>query len=511
MEVNETLRGVIVRLTSRWNGFTSSQKRNIVIAFVAIIAALSATLWVLMRPNYVTIMSGLDDKSMGQVQSKLQDLKIPAQLTGSSVLVPSQDANTARVQLAMAGLPQSGYIGYSSIQNSFGMTQDQFNIQVLDALQQSLNQTIQSIDGIESAEVHIVMPQQQVFVSQPEDTAKASVFVEVAPGVQLSSQQVSGIQELVAHSVKGLSAADVTVTDENGVTLSSVSATNPALGTSGASTELQMKQQLEQEKTQQLSAGLSQIVGPGNAVVMVHADVTFNQVKSDSHTVTPVPGTSTGLPTSSQTSRYSSSSNSGAAGGPTGVASTNPGLPSYAGASGSTGNSTSSNTTTTTNYDNSYTNTQTVSDPIQVKGYTVGVFLNSSNGAISPATINQIKSFVANAIGQSTTGSESNITVSSVPFHTTSKLPVVQQSKIALYGGIAGGLSLLGAIVWVLMRRKKRTNQFEYVESTQVLPDNDLLEDLPKTEEERMKDQLVNLANQKPDDFANLLRTWLAD
>jgi len=192
--VNETLRSLWVRLLGRWNGFSPAQKRNIVIASVAIIAALGATFWVVMRPSYVTIMSGLDDKSLGQVQSKLQDLKIPSEMNGTSVLVPSQDANTARVQLAMAGLPQSGYIGYSSIQNSFGMTEDQFNVQVLDALQQSLNQTIESMDGIETAQVHIVMPSQTIFVSQQDDPAKASVFVQAGAGVQLSSAKVAGIQ-----------------------------------------------------------------------------------------------------------------------------------------------------------------------------------------------------------------------------------------------------------------------------------------------------------------------------
>ncbi len=504
--MNVTLRRILERLISRWNGFSPSQKRNIFIAAIFIIVTLAATLWVFMRPNYVTIMSGLDDKSMGQVQSKLQDLKIPDQINGSSVLVPAQEANTARVQLAMAGLPQSGYIGYSSIQNSFGMTQDQFNIQVLDELQQSLNQTIQSMDGIETAQVHIVMPSQQIFVSQPETSAKASVFVQVAPGVQLSSGQVAGIQQLVAHSVTGLTADNVTVTDQNGATLSS-SAANSALGTAnGASTELLMRQQLEQVKTQELTAGLNQIVGSGNAVVVVQADVTFNQVSSSSHVVSPVPGSTTGLPTSSQTAKSSSSSTSGNPGGTPGVSSTNPGMSTYVGTAGSSGNSTTSNSTVTVNYDNSYTNTSTVSDPMQVKGYSVGVFLNSNNPALTPAVINQIKSFVGNAIGQ--TGN--SITVSSIPFPSTMNGPTSNSLNIGLYTGIAGILLLIGAGGWLIARRRKQMNERNALVSA-AMPPLDLLEGLPQTDDERMRDELVHLASQKPDEFASLLRTWLAD
>ncbi|WP_236018205.1 flagellar basal-body MS-ring/collar protein FliF [Alicyclobacillus suci] len=243
--MNETLRGMWTRVVDRWKSVSPNMRRNVIIIAVAVLAALSALLWIVSRPHYVMVMSGLDDKSLGQVQTQLQTLKIPNEIEGSSVLVPAKDANEARVQLAEAGLPQSGYIGYSGVSNSMGMTQDEFNIQVLDALQQSLNETISSIDGVESAQVHIVMPQQQLFVSQTTQDAKASVFVTLGNGVQLSATQVAGIQQLVAHSVQGLSVNNVSVVDQNGNTLSNPDGAAGASTVGGASSELALRRVLK--------------------------------------------------------------------------------------------------------------------------------------------------------------------------------------------------------------------------------------------------------------------------
>lgn len=504
---------------SRFRGwferFTPSQKRNLFIALVAAVACLVVILWMLLRPRYVTVMTGLDNKSLGEVQTQLQTLKIPSIISGSSVEVPSADANTARVQLAMAGLPKSGYIGYGSVQNSFGMTQDQFNLQVLDALQQSLNSTIESINGIESAQVHIVMPQQNVFVSQPQSTGKASVFVQLGNGVQLSGVQVAGIQQLVAHSVTGLSPSDVSVIDQNGVTLSTAGGASGSLAGGPQSAELVERQQLEAQMTQQLTTGLDQIVGAGNAVVMVHANVTFNQVKTQSHIVQPAAGQQQGLPSNTTQSQSTSTTNGVTTGGVAGQSSTNPGLTTYAGTGTNPGTSSSSQTQSSTQYDNSYTNQTTTADPVQLNGYTVGVFLNSADKQLTPAVVSQIRSFVTAAVGNQTgAGANNNISVSSVLFQNQSNLgnSGFRASQGLLWGGLAVAALLLGGgATWVVRsRRKKRLNTDEPRFSAVVdepLPDLQI----PTSEEERIRDQLANLALQKPDDFANLLRSWLSN
>lgn len=510
--MNETIRKWWSKITVWWQHFNPNQRRNLIISAVAAILCVVVIAWLFARPHYVTVMSGLDDKSLGQVQSELETLKIPNKIVGTSVEVPAADADTARIQLSMKGLPSSGYIGYSSVSNSFGMTQDQFNIQVLDALQQSLNQTIQSINGIESAQVHIVMPSQQLFVSQPQSDAKASVFVQLGNGVTLSSAEVAGIQQLVAHAVQGLTVGNVSVVDQNGVTLSGASS---ASGVTGAlpTDEIALRQQYEQQLSQQLTNGLNQIVGPGNAVVMVHANVKFDQVKTSSHVYQPAPGQTTGLLSSSETIQNSNNQGqTGTASGIAGQSSSNPNLPSYAGTgAGSTNPSNSASTTKINNYDNSYVDTQTVGDPMQIQGYTVGIFLNAANKQLTPAVQAQIKAFVQNAVGITAGASATNdITVAAVPFQQSGTTLTTRSSSGIIWGGAGAlGLVAVGLVTFLLVRRRRKTTAVE----TPVIepPVFENLDEVPMTEDERIQHELARLATRKPEDFANLLRTWLAD
>ncbi|GGI94800.1 flagellar M-ring protein [Alicyclobacillus cellulosilyticus] len=506
--MNETIRNLWARAQALWGRLAPAQKRNLIIATGAGIACLAAVLWVVLRPHYVTIMSGLDDKSLGEVQQALEQMKIPNQIVGTSIEVPASEADTARVQLAMQGLPKTGYYGYN-IPNSFGMTDAQFNIAVLDALQQSLSQTIESIDGVESAQVHIVLPQEQLFVSQPQDTAKASVFVQLGPGVQLTPAQVYGIQQLVAHSVKGLSAGDVTVVDQNGVVLQGTAGTS-ANDVSGV-TELQVRQQLEQSLTSQLTAGLDQIVGPGNAVVVVHANLTFDKVESKSHTVAPVPGSDTGVLTSTQQIRRSTVGSAQSPGGIAGQATSNPGASTYAGTANAGNNVTSTDNEVTNQYDNNYTDTTTVRDPIQLRGYSVGVLINSNGTGVNPQVLRQIRSFVTSAVGAATgQGAVNSVSVVAVPFRANAAATSVVSGGfpwwlLAVLGLAAGA----GGIAYGVFRSRRR--QAVPLEDQVLTAAEASLEPAQLSEEERLREQLARLAQERPAEFANLLRTWLME
>lgn len=500
------------KLSPWWNKYSKAQRRNIAIAVISGLVCAVVILWLVMRPNYETIMAGLDNKSLGQADQKLKELNIADKINGSSIEVPSSQADEARMQLAMAGVPSgTGYIGYGSIQNSLGMTKDQFNIQVLDALQQSLNQTIQSIDGIEGAQVHIVMPDEQLFVSQPDNSATASVFVQVGQGVQLSAVQVSGIQQLVAHSVKGLSPNNVTVVDQNGVSLSGTS-DDPTQG-GDVNGELRIRQKVEQDLQSQLFQGLSQIVGPGNSVVVVHANVSFDQVTSKSQTYQPVPGSTTGLPSSSQTDKKSSTSTTGGAtGGIPGQAGSNPNLPSYSGSgTGAGGSSSNTETSQSYTYDNNQTVTTTTNDPMQTKGYTISVLLNAADKNLTSNVVQQIRDFVATAAGQSAAaGANNNITVATVPFHTPNLSGGIstQNFNWGLWGPVAGAVALIGG-GYVLLRKRKQDRE-EDLTSVQPISELEPLLNGPLTDDERMKDELSKMADRRPDEFVSLLRSWLA-
>lgn len=497
-------------LQKRWNQFNAGQKRNLLISVIALAVAFAVVIWVVTRPNYVTIMSGMNDQSLGEVQTQLQTLKIPSELQGSSVLVPKSQANTARVQLAMAGLPKTGQIDYSSIPNSYSMTQQQFNLQVLNVLQQSLEQTVDSMDGVVSSQVNIVMPNQSnIFVSQTSTPAKASVFVQVGNGAQLTSAEVTGIQSLVAHAVPGLTSADVSVVDQHGVTLSTG---GMGAGSAVSSyTELSARQQIESNLQDKLTQGLDQIVGFGNAVVIVQANVSFNQVKSQTHAVFPAKGLKTGLPTSQQQVTSNASSTGGTAGGLVGQSSSNPGLPTYPGVTAGTGNSKNGQIENTVNYDNNYTNSTTVQDPVQINGYSVGVFINNTSSTATKQYQKQIQSFVTGSVG-SQPGLKNSVSVSFVPFHTTSigKATISQLPQSMLFGaGALGLLFVMGGVVWIWSRQRSRSKAQELLRS---ISNAKLSETAPRvSESQQLQSELEQFASEHPAQFVNALRTWLSE
>ena len=509
--MNQQIQQYISRLKDYYTNFTKRQKRTlwlVVVFFVVVVSILGA---LLLNPHYQVVFSNLDAKSAGQITNQLSQQKIPYKLQGNNILVPAAMADKVRIDMAMVGLPSSsGTIDYSSIfqqSNMFGMTSQELNLQVLNVLEQRLAQTISSINGIEGAQVNIVMPQQQSFlVQQNTGGAKASVLLNVAPGYVLTSQQVFGIQQLVSHSVQGLSAANVSVVDQNGNVLSNNSgnASGVTAALSGQVTnQLAVEQSLEQNLEAQIKSSLGNMVGTNNVSVMVHANISINNITQQKHQVMQGP------PLSNQTSSSITGPTS-SSGGIAGQATQNPNLPNYAANGTGVGNSSSSKNTTT-NYDNNYTNTTTQFDPLQINGYTVSVLINSNSIKMTPQLQNSIRSYVQTAIGQAGNAKATNITILSQPFTvptvTTPTKPFY--SSPLMYIGV-GVIVVIGLLILFLLRSRSRRKPAENPLLESAMVDN-LSEPIPESAESKLTNELKDLALRRPEAFASLVRTWLSE
>ena len=508
--MNQWVQKYISLIKNYYNNLNKRQKRNlwlIAIFFAATVAILTAFF---INPRYQVVFYNLDAKSAGQITTQLQQQKIPYQLQGNNILVPAALADKVRIDMAMVGLPSTGNIDYSSIfqqSSMFGMTSQELNLQVLNVLEQRLAQTITSINGIESSQVNIVMPQQQSFlVQQNSGIAKASVLLNVAPGYVLSPQQVAGIQQLVAHSVQGLNASNVSVVDQNGNQLNSGSSGSSNLnGSLGGqvSNQLSLENNIEQNLASQIKSSLGNIVGSGNVAVVVHANLSINSITQQKHQVTQGP------PLSNQSSTSTTSGNSGT-GGVAGQATQNPNLPNYA--TTGTGTGGSSSKSTTTNYDNNYVNTTTQFDPLQINGYTVSVLINSNAIKLTPKLQSSIQSYVQTAIGQAGTAKATNITILSEPFavpNTTIAAAPFYTSPLVL-GGLGVVLLVGGVIVWFVLRSRRQRNivKSDAIESLTVAS---LSNTVPETEESKISNELKELASRRPDAFASLVRSWISE
>ncbi|MCR4400640.1 MAG: flagellar M-ring protein FliF, partial [Syntrophomonadaceae bacterium] len=208
------------KLAQRWTSLTLNQKVLVTGAAVLLLAAVVMAFSPGLTQRYEPLYSGLTVEDAAAIAKKLDSLKQPYRLgdEGTTILVPAADKYRVRLSLASEGLP-AGTSGLELFQTSnFGETETDKKVKYLAAMQGELVRTIQSLNKVASARVHLVMPQPSLY-SEKDNPATASVMVAVREGQRLSEKEVLGIVNLVAHSVEGLSADNVVVVDQYGTLL----------------------------------------------------------------------------------------------------------------------------------------------------------------------------------------------------------------------------------------------------------------------------------------------------
>lgn len=261
-------------------GFTNGQKATVVIALVTIIAGGYLFMQWAAKPSYTTLFTDLDATDASQITEKLTAKGVPYHLAdnGQTIEVPGSQVYQLRLDLSAQGLPSSGGPGYALLDKQ-GITTSEFqqHVNYQRALEGELAKTINAIDDVDGASVHLVVPQQDVFATDNKK-ASASVLVKTAPSAPLAAGEVQAIVNLVASSVSGMRPQDVTVADTKGRVLSA-----PGVN-QAAATDLRAGQtgEFEAGLAGSVQEMLDQVIGTGAAVVRVNADLDFDQKASTS-------------------------------------------------------------------------------------------------------------------------------------------------------------------------------------------------------------------------------------
>jgi len=271
------------RMRSLFAGFTTGQKAMTAIALiVALVGAGLFASWVA-KPTYAPLFTGLSGTDASAITAKLTEAKEPYQLAdgGGTVLVPQADVYQQRINLSGAGLPAGGGggDGYSLLDKQ-SMTSSDFQQKVTyqRALEGELRKTIEAIDGVQSAVVHLAIPAEDVF-SDSAGTATASVLVKTNPTSPLKPAQVEAIVHLVSASVPKLGADQVTVADSSGRVLNAAGDKGGVSAMSDA--RAQQTQGFEDDTTEAVQTMLDKLVGPGHSVTRVDAALNFDQQTTD--------------------------------------------------------------------------------------------------------------------------------------------------------------------------------------------------------------------------------------
>jgi flagellar M-ring protein FliF len=260
-------------LLSLWKQLGLNQRVSLIVASVAVAGGLIAVMIWSKRPDYQLLYARLGEKDAGAVISYLQSQNIPHQITagGSAVQVPSNMVYKLRMDLATKGIPSGDGVGFEIFdKGQFGLSDFVQRTNYLRALQGELARTISQLQGVRSARVMIVQPENRLLLTEQGVKATASVFVDVGGG-RLDAEQVNSIRNLVANAVQGLSTEQVAVVDNRGRVLSEELKQDPMLGT--ASSQMRYRQQVEDYLAKKVETMLSAVIGPGNAVVRVSAEI----------------------------------------------------------------------------------------------------------------------------------------------------------------------------------------------------------------------------------------------
>ncbi len=258
---------------------------GIAVGFIAFFAFLVSRLT---GPEMSLLYSDLDAADSGKIAAKLDAMAIPYELrgNGTQVYVPSDRALRLRMSMAEEGLPSGGSIGYELFDkaDALGTTNFVQNVNLLRALEGELARTIRSLDNVEAARVHLVLPRHQLFSREKEDPS-ASIVLKLRGANRFSPQQVAAVTNLVASAVPGLKTNRISVVDDKGNLLARPN-NGSEEGASSTSAE-DMRLSYETHLAQTIETLLERSVGPGKVRAEVTADMDFDRITTNSETYDP--------------------------------------------------------------------------------------------------------------------------------------------------------------------------------------------------------------------------------
>jgi flagellar M-ring protein FliF len=247
---------------------------------LALIGFFSFLMVQMTTPQMVPLFTDLSVDDSASIIKDLERQAVPYQIKsdGAIIMVPKDRVARLRMKLAESGLPKGGGVGYEIFDktDSLGATTFVQNINHLRALEGELARTIRSIDRVQAARVHLVLPERPLF-SRDKVDASASIVLKVRGA--LEPQQVRAVRHLVASAVNGLKPERVSVIDETGKLLADgATPDNPLNGASSDERKLAYENRLRSE----VETIVSSVVGPGHARVQINADFDVNRITQTS-------------------------------------------------------------------------------------------------------------------------------------------------------------------------------------------------------------------------------------
>ncbi|MFH2045471.1 MAG: flagellar basal-body MS-ring/collar protein FliF [Pseudomonadota bacterium] len=267
----------VVQFTEFIKSLPPAKKISIAITVLLLLGAFAGIFMIANQVDYRVLFNNLSAQDAGAIIEKLGEKNIPYKIEGSGslILVPSDMVYELRLQMVGDGLPRDGQIGFEIFDKTdYKTTHFVQNLNYQRALQGELARTINCFKEVKSSRIFIVLPKETLFV---EDAKPASASVLLDLKSNLPPERLTAIIHLVASAIEGLVPEEVTVVDTKGRVIfkgGSNNQTNTFLNNS----QLDYKTKIESEISRNVQSMLEGIIGSGNAIVRVNANIDFNKI-----------------------------------------------------------------------------------------------------------------------------------------------------------------------------------------------------------------------------------------
>jgi len=510
-------------LVNLWSQLGLNQRVSLIVSAVAVTGGVIALLMWSSRPDFQLLYGRLSEKDTSSIVAMLQERNTPHQLGagGQSVYVPADRVHALRMELAGKGLPAGDGVGFEIFdRGQFGLSDFVQRTNYNRALQGELARTISQLDGVQHARVLIVQPESRLLLTSQAMKPTASVFIE-RDRTTIESQAVNSIRHLVANAVQGLMPDQVAVVDQRGKVLSADLAEDPLLGS--ASSFIRYRQQVEEYLAKKVEDMLMPVLGAGQSIVRVSADIDAESVSSTEEKYDP----DSAVVRSEVRTQEDTNTSEARRGGVVGASGNTPDKPDSSDLLPTVTNA-QNHTNQTFNYEINRVISNITRNPGRIRSLTASVFVaarppaEDGTPALPRTTeeIDALRRIVVNALGLVSTDGR-NVTelvsLQEMPFRTDSVdqgiVEMQQQTRIQSWVEVALRyvsvvIAIIALLIFFRLLGKQRP---EPLPVDRILADADAAGSRSANASELTPELLNALIRQKPANVGTALRDWVSD
>lgn len=530
-----------------WGSLSKATKWLMAASFFITLLAIGLFVFFNSQSNMSPLYANLDPAEAGEIKAAIESQGIPVEVStdGTTISVPEEQVAGLKVSLAAEGLPKNGNVTYGIFSENMGlgMTDRHFDVVERDAMQNELAYLVKQIAGVTDANVMITLPKENVWLTDEEQVSTASIVIQGDGSLNLDQKQINGLYHLVSKSVPKLPMEQIVIMDQNGQVFELQDTGAPDTNLTVYQQNREIQQGIEKDIQRELQQMLGLLLGQDKVVVSVMANIDFTKEKREEQLVEPVdPETGEGIDISVERIVETYASEGAALADDAGTGESE--IANYPAADG-TGTSESERTEERINREVNRINRQIEMSPYVIDDITINVGVEPPVPD-NPATLTQqhmddIRNLLANTVSASLSMNEfqptpaeldDRISIFATEFQGRPELaeeePVTTfWTGIPLLWYVIAGVAVIlltGIILFVAKRRKKQQEELAAeLEMDYFARAAAKMQPAGNAEEEEVdlsefnnranpkRKTIEKLAKGRPDDFTNLLRSWMAD